>query len=591
MEEELKDLIFRKALSNAYKHEGKASKDAVIRKVIFLKPELRQRIREIIPLIEKIIAEVNSLSLEEQYNYLLAKYPEELKEEKIEAKRFELPELEGAELGKVVTRFAPNPDGPLHIGNIRAMLLSHEYARIYKGKFILRLEDTDPRTKKPLLHIFKDEKKDYEYILRDLEWFEAYPDEIYIQSDRLKIYYNIAEEMFKKGILYVCFCNKEEIAKNRAIGKACVHREREAEKNLSDFDKMIEGAYLNENAVVRIKTDLSHPDPSVRDWIAFRMINPKEYPHPRLDSIISYLGHLPYLWPTYNFASTVDDHLMGITHIFRAKEHMGNTIKQSYIYKAMDWKQPYTIHYGRIKFEGVVLSKSKIIEGMKKGIYEGFHDVDLATIISFRERGFLPRSIKQLILEMGTKPVEAKISFENLHAINRKIIDPIADRYFFVKEPVLVKIKLELPQKIKRQLHPSRQEFFEFQIIPENGYANIFLDRNDLKEDFEVRLMELGNFRIIKRDSFYEGFPLEDQSLEYAREKKLKLIQWVYQGYSLDCEVKVPSYIFGKKTITGKVEAQIEKLKPNTFVQFVRYFFAKFHSINEKVARFYYLHD
>jgi len=591
MSEEIRELIFRKALSNAYKHEGKADLDAVIRKIIFLKPEIRKNIKEIIPIAKEIISQVNSLSLEEQYNFLIAKYPEELKEEKIEVKRFELPPLEGAEKGKVVTRFAPNPDGPLHIGNIRAMLISYEYARIYEGKFILRLEDTDPRTKKPILHVFNDEKRDYEYIIRDLEWFEAYPDEIYIQSDRLKIYYDLAREMFKKEALYVCFCSREEISKNRTIGRACKHRDKSIDENLKEFEEIVQGSYANEQPTIRLKTDLNHPDPSVRDWIAFRIIDPNQYPHPRIEVIESYLGFKPYLWPTYNFASTIDDHLMGITHIFRAKEHMGNTIKQSYIYKIMNWKQPHTIHYGRMKFEGAVLSKSKINEGIKRGIYEGFHDVDLATILSFRTRGFLPKAIKQVILEMGTKPVEAKISFELLHAMNRKIIDPIADRYFFVTEPRIVKLKIDKPIKVKRQLHPSRNDFFYFELNPKDGFINVYLSASDLQEDFEVRLIELGNFRIKKTGDYYIGEALDDQSLEYAREKKLKLIQWVGEDFCLDCIVKVPSYIFKKKLLEGKVEKQIEKLKPNTFLQFVRNFFVKFHAIEKGIAIFYYLHD
>lgn len=583
--EEIRELIFKKALSNAYKHEGKASKDAVIRKIIFLRPDLRQRIKEIIPLVEEIIEEVNRLSLEEQYNFLLARFPEELKEEKIE-KRFELPKLEKAEEGKVVTRFAPNPDGPLHIGNIRAMLLSFEYAKLYKGKFILRLEDTDPRTKKPILHVYEDEIKDYEYILRDLEWFGAFPDEIHIQSDRLKIYYELAKQMIEKDAMYVCFCSQEEIKQRRAIGKECIHRSQGKEINIEFFDKIVLGEYYEKQPVLRIKTDLNHPDPSVRDWIAFRVIDPRQHRHPRIEKIIAYLGHEPYLWPTYNFASCIDDHLMKVTHVFRAKEHMGNTVKQSYIYKAMGWDMPVFIHYGRLKFEGAVLSKSKIISGIKSKIYEGFDDVDLATISSFRRRGFLPEAIKKVILELGYKPNEAKISFENLHAANRKIIDPIVDRYFFVSDPLVINLNIDKEFIVKRQLHPSRKEFFEYRIY---SFPKIYISKSDMSE--EMRLIELGNVKIKKEGKEYIAEMLEDQSLDYARRKGLKLVQWVYENYSIDCEVKVPSYLYKSKKIEGKAEAKIKELKPGTCIQFVRCFFAKLDKVSENKAYFYYLHD
>jgi glutamyl-tRNA synthetase len=183
----LEETVFKYALINAYQHNGKANPKAVIGKVLGENPELRPKAREIIPLVNEVVEKVNSLSTEEQESKLREIYPEffEEKAEKKEEKKG-LPPLPKAEKGKVVTRFAPNPDGVFHLGNARAAILSHEYARLYGGKFILRLNDTDPKVKRP-------EPIFYEWILEDLEWLGMKPDEVHTASDRLELYYSYAE--------------------------------------------------------------------------------------------------------------------------------------------------------------------------------------------------------------------------------------------------------------------------------------------------------------------------------------------------------------------------------------------------------------
>jgi len=578
---ELEELIFKKALSNAYKHNGKADKNSVIRKLFILKPEIKSNIKQIIPIVNEIIEKVNAMSKDEQYSYLINFYPEELKEEKIQIKK-ELPPLPNYDkYDKIVTRFAPNPDGPLHIGNLRAAILSYEYAKRYDGKFILRFEDTDPRTKPPVLHIFEDEEKDYEYILRDLEWLGIFPDEVYIQSDRLKIYYDIASEIIKKNKAYVCFCSHERIKELRAKGIPCEHREQD--NNLEYFQSLIHGEI---KGVLRIKTDIKHPDPSVRDWIAFRIIDPK-YIHPRIEKIEKLLNYRPFLWPTYNFSAAVDDHLLGVSHIFRAKEHLINTIKQNYLYEILNWKKPEYIHYGRLKLEKFILSKSEIKKGIIEGKYLGYDDPDLATIVSFKKRGFLPQTFKDIILEMGIKDTEATLSIENINSYNRKLIDPVCYRLFFVYEPVKLFLNINEIIKIKRSLHPTFKKIFEYELKPKNGKIIVYITKDDLKD--EVRLIELGNFKIKKINGNYEADLLEDQSLEYAKKNNLKFIQWVPDDYKIECEIITPSYINRNKKIEGYVEREILNINESRF-QFVRFGFVNRVKIQEKVIC-YFMHE
>ncbi|MCJ7762048.1 glutamate--tRNA ligase family protein, partial [Candidatus Bathyarchaeota archaeon] len=159
---ELRELIRKAALLNAIQHEGKAQAGPIVGKIVGEKQELRTKVKELSALISTVVAEVNSLSAEEQKRIVEEKWPEALKKEKVEEKR--LPALPNAgKYAQVVTRFSPNPDCVLHLGSARAIILSHEYARIYKGKFILRFEDTDPKMKKPVLEF-------YDCIRDDLNW-------------------------------------------------------------------------------------------------------------------------------------------------------------------------------------------------------------------------------------------------------------------------------------------------------------------------------------------------------------------------------------------------------------------------------------
>jgi glutamyl-tRNA synthetase len=199
---EITELIRKFALLNAVKHDGKAQTGPVIGKVLAEKPELKAKAKEITVLINKIVAEINALTFEEQKRIVEEKWPEMLTREKAEEAK-KLPPLPNADkYAVVVTRFSPNPDCVLHLGSARAIILSHEYARMYRGKFILRFEDTDPKLKRPVLEF-------YNRIREDLAWLECKPDEEHVQSDRIRIYYEYAEKLIRDGNAYVCTCQPQ----------------------------------------------------------------------------------------------------------------------------------------------------------------------------------------------------------------------------------------------------------------------------------------------------------------------------------------------------------------------------------------------
>lgn len=566
--EKLREVTYKNALLNAVKHKGRADFKAVVSKVAGEIPEIRSSLRLYMEIIKNIVEEVNKLTIEEQLNIIKNNWPQLLEEKPVETKK-ELPPLPNAIEGKVVTRLAPNPDFSLHLGNARPALLSYWYAKMYRGRMILRFEDTDPRIKAPY-------PDTYEYIKRDLKWLGIEWSEEYIQSLRLPLFYEVVKELIKRGGAYVDLCDNKTFKSYRNLGKACPHRDMPVERHLEEFSKMLEGYYGEGEAVVRVKTDLQHPDIGTRDWIAFRIIDTSKTPHP-------VTGEKYIVWPTYNFAAAVDDHLMGVTHILRAKEHTSNTYKQKYLYDHMEWEYPVAIHFGRLGLEGVILSKSKT----KKLITEkniSYSDPRLGTIQGLRRRGIIREAIWELIKIVNIKPVDITVSLVNLYAINRIKVDPLANRYMAVEKPiylVLEGIRDELKASIP--IHPSKKEVYNYTII--DGDI-VIISENDFTEvrNGVFRLMGLANFTIkgtIERNNrlFYSA---ELHSVEHDTVKKMNvpIVQWVYDKEKIEIELLKPEGLDLEKKMLY-AERRLVNEKVDSIVQLYRLGFARIDEVKE----------
>ncbi|MCS7097614.1 MAG: glutamate--tRNA ligase [Candidatus Methanomethyliaceae archaeon] len=565
--EELIPLIRKHALLNAIKYGGKAEVKSVVGKVLSERPDLRQMIQEIFRLSDAIVSEINSMSLFDQQN-LARELGVQVLKEKVKEEKHLLPPLPNAhKYSKIRVRFAPNPDFAIHLGNSRAAILNDEYAKMYNGIFILRFEDTSPSVKPPMLEA-------YESIREDLKWLGINWQEEYIQSQRLEIYYDYAKRIIELDKAYICTCKPERFRKLLISSIPCPCRDLPVEEHLKRWEGMLSGAIKRGEAVMRIKTELNHPNPAVREWPAMR-IDPK--PHP--------LQGIKYrVWPLYNFACAIDDHLMGITHILRGKEHEINTIRQMYLYKYFGWEYPEVIHYGRLKIEGTMLSKSKMRQGIEEGKFMDWSDPRLGTIAALRKRGILPETIRQIILEVGIKPSEATISWKNLEAINRKILDPIAKRFIFIQDPIAIEIKY-IPKEFQAKipLHPDHPEWgnIEYKIGPG---SNIVLvqskDISCLSEGSIFRLMNLFNVKKIS-SSEYSFF-----SEDILAIKKFPIIQWLPYGVGIEISIIMRD---GSK-IKGIVDDHILKEDfPNNF-QFYRFGFVRLYKVNEELIG-YYSHD
>ncbi|KXA89415.1 hypothetical protein AKJ37_01600 [candidate division MSBL1 archaeon SCGC-AAA259I09] len=547
IEKNTEKLIRQWTLTNAIEHKGEANTDAIIGKIIAEKPELKSNIQELKERIEKTVQEVNELSIEKQKKELekIGKPKREKKEEK------GLSKLEDADkYPNIVTRFAPNPNGPLHLGHVRTAVLSHEYARRNEGKFILRFEDTNPNNAM---------EEFYDLIREDLKWLGLDWEEEYLQSDRLSIYYKHLESLLEEGKAYICNCKPEKFKTLRDDKKQCPCRDSDPEKNLKRWRKMLKGEYEEGDSVARIKTDLNNPNPALRDWPAFRIVS---NPHPKT-------GDKYRVWPLYNFSVAIDDHKMGVTHVLRGKEHEVNEQRQRQLFNHLGWDYPTAIQHGRLSVSGTVLSKTKISEGIREGKYDGYDDIRLGTLAAMRRRGITPEALREIVIEIGTTRADSTLSMKTLYTKNRRIIDDQANRYFFVPKPKRLLIhNVPTRDKVKLRLHPDKQERGE-RVLPldtVDDSLKVWIAAKDVEKMNKgdlIRLKDFLNFEISSKkplEGDFESFELRD----------VPKIQWVSKNKT-KVEVLKPD----GETDTGYAEPEVGDLPKEEVIQFERYGFVK----------------
>jgi glutamyl-tRNA synthetase len=478
----------------------------------------------------------------------------------------------------VVTRFAPNPDFVLHLGSVRAIILSHDYARMYKGRFLLRFDDTDPRLKKSALEY-------YDMIREDVRWLGCQWDAEYIASDRVPVYYELAEKVLQSGDAYICTCTPDDFRLNINAGRACPDRSKGPEQNLVDWQKMLDGGFGEGEAVLRVKTDLAHTNPAVRDWPALRIIDPVKYPHPRV-------GEKYRVWPLFNFGSAIDDHLLDVSHVIRGKEHLTNALRTEYLYKALGWNIQEYVHYGRLKTTDIKLSKSLMVKEIEEGLVDGYSDPRLPTLAALRRRGYVPGALRKIVYEMGPRPVDATLSWDNVNATNRKEIDKIAHRYSFIANPVTVTVSgVEQTYEARLPLHPEKKDLPDriLKVVPKNGSANLLISSADielLKKSKVVRLMELFNVEIknVENNSITASFHSQDYMK--AREVKAPLVNWLPEENNMIGIVLMPDASRTK----GQVETNIRQERVGSIIQMVRFGFGRIDTMNDQIITVYYAH-
>jgi len=398
--------ILAYALKNAIEHDGKAIAGKVL-SALFHEGLEKSKAKEVMPSIQKTIKEVNSLSIDEQRKKF-SKLEEEVGHRK---ERVGLAELENAEEGKVVMRIAPFPSGPLHIGNTRQLVLNDEYAKKYKGKLFLVIDDTIGSEEKQII------PEAYKMIEDGAEWLNVeYAEPILYKSDRLELYYSYADQLIRKKKAYICFCDSKTLHENRMKGIECEHRKYDIVKNLEEWNNMLDHDYKEGEVVLRLKTDMKHPNPAFRDRVLFRISDRK---HPRI-------GKKYRVWPLLELSWAIDDHFLGMTHIIRGKELMIETEMEKYIFDIFGWKHPVFIHTGLLQFEGIKISKSKGQKEIREGKYTGWDDPRTWSLQSLEKRGIQPQILRKFIIDLGTNQNEITVPINVLYSENRKVLNEVA---------------------------------------------------------------------------------------------------------------------------------------------------------------------
>ena len=560
----------KNALLNAVSHGGRADVGAVVGKSMGESPDLRSKAADVAKAAAEVVKRVNSLSPEEQQALLVDMYPDALKardekramqkaDEKAHAAQF--PPLPNAAKGLVVLRLPPEPSGYMTIGHAMAGVINAAYRDMYEGELWLRFEDTNPRKV----------REDYYQSFRDgYTWVGIRWDHEKNVSSDMEVLYFHARRLIEMGAAYACSCPADLVKKLRMEGKACEHRGRSVEENIAVWEGMLSRKYKEGEWVIRLKGDMEDLDHSLRDPNILRVITAS---HPMV-------GTKYVVWPVYDFEVVVEDKLCGVTHVLRSSEF--HVSLQDRIRELLGFPAVVVEQFSRFNFKGTPVSKRLLRPLVEEKVVTGWDDPRMPTIEGVKRRGIVPEAIRQFTLQVGYGKTEHTFDWSLLFAVNRKILDPISLRVFFVPDPVLLKVKGAPSRSLSLQFHPTYETLGKRDVaVPSN--PDLWVPRADvaaMKAGEVFRLMDLYNVRLAKRGKVSEAEFVGDERLQ-----DLRKVQWVVDGADKR-EVKVlePSELFledetpnpdSLKVRKGYAEAAFADLAQGDIVQFPRYGFVR----------------
>ncbi len=387
----------------------------------------------------------------------------------------------------VCTRFPPEPNGCLHIGHAKSILLNYGLAQEYGGKFNMRFDDTNPT---------KEKEEFVESIKADIAWLGAdWEDRLFFASDYFEQMYEAAVQLIKKGKAYVCDLSPDEIREYRGTlkepGKDSPYRNRSAEENLTLFENMKNGLYADGEKVLRAKIDMASPNMNMRDPILYRVAH---MPHHRT-------GDKWCIYPMYDFAHPLEDAFEGVTHSICTLEFEDHRPLYDWVVREVGFEHPpKQIEFAKLYLTNVVTGKRYIKKLVEDGIVDGWDDPRLVSIAALRRRGFTPSSIKKFVELCGISKSQSSVDYAMLEYCLREDLKMTAPRAMAVLDPVRLVIdnypedrteELELennpenPEMGKRMVPFSRELFIEredFRIEPPRKYRRLYPGN-------EVRLM------------------------------------------------------------------------------------------------------
>lgn len=537
------------ALQNALEH-GSTSAGIVISKLLGEVPSLRSRAGEIAPAVGKIAAEVNAMPESARRAELESAHAGRLEAPRERESRGPLPPLAGAERGRVVTRFPPEPNGYPHIGHAKAAVINTEYAKMYSGECILRMDDTNPEAER---------LEYYAAINVGLEWLGLEFARKKNTSDDMRELLSRGRALIESGGAYVCTCKKEDISKGRRAMRACACSARGAADHGERWEKM-HSSYRAGTAIVRFRGDMASQNTAMRDPALFRIIDAR---HPLL-------GAEHRVWPSYDFAVAVEDSLDGVTHAFRSKEYELRAELYSSLLAAMKMREPQMAVFSRLDFEGMPVSKRELRPLIEGGAVSWYDDPRLPTLEGMRRRGIVPQAIRRFVLSLGFTKADTTAPFGSLEAINRAEIDASCPRLHMVQGAREARIA-GLPRSVTLQNHPSGGLGERTVSL---GDGTLLLAAGDADGAGALWLIGIGNVSLERDGAGLRGeYVDDDMSSGNAK------VQWVARDGAVGITVAVPGPLmvdgrYDEKSLreeAGTVEAAWAALPEGQEVQLVRY--------------------
>ena len=470
----------------------------------------------------------------------------------------------------VHTRFPPEPNGYLHIGHAKAILLSYGIAKKYGGKFNLRFDDTNPT---------KEKSEFVESIKADVKWLGAdWEDRLFFASDYFEQMYEAAVKLIKKGKAYVCDLTAEEIREYRGTltepGKDSPYRNRSVEENLRLFEEMRAGKYADGEKVLRAKIDMASPNINMRDPIIYRVAHMTHHN----------TGDKWCIYPMYDFAHPIEDAIEGITHSLCTLEFEDHRPLYDWVVRELEYPvPPRQIEFAKLYLTNVVTGKRYIKKLVEEGIVDGWDDPRLVSIAALKRRGFTPESIKMFVDLCGISKSQSSVDYAMLEYCIREDLKLKRPRMMAVLDPIKLVIDnypegqveyLDAANNLEneelgsrkvpfcRELYIEREDFME---EPPKKYFRLFPGN-------EVRLMHA---YFVKCESFVkdENGKVVEVHCTYDPEtkagsgftgRKVKgTIHWVPAPYAITAQVRLYENIIDEEKGVYNEDGSLN-LNPNS---------------------------
>lgn len=379
-------------------------------------------------------------------------------------------DLEEGHVHGVATRFPPEPNGYLHIGHAKSILLNYGLAQKYQGHFNLRFDDTNPT---------KEKTEFVQSIIRDVEWLGAkYDGEVRFASNYFQEMYEAAIKLIKKGKAYVCDLSAEEIREYRGTlkepGKESPYRNRSIEENLALFEGMKKGEYPDGSKVLRAKIDMASPNMNMRDPVLYRVARMHHHN----------TGDAWCIYPMYDFAHPIEDAIEGITHSICTLEFEDHRPLYDWVVRELEYAEPpKQIEFAKMYLTNVVTGKRYIKRLVDEGIVDGWDDPRLVTIAALRRRGFTPESIRNFMELVGVSKGNSSVDYAMLEYCIREDLKLKRSRVMAILDPIKLIIDNYPEGQVEYMDVMNNQENEDMGMRKVPFCRELYIEREDFMEE------------------------------------------------------------------------------------------------------------